>query len=119
MCRATYPTIWFDRFAILEPQNTFLTGDSVIRQQVVDFCKRILRRRYNYYYPGAGIDDITAGLDEVTADPTNDFCFVLHTSTNGVCKTRSEGLLEKYRRPVEPYNTKSPNVIFSGVLPWM
>lgn len=73
--RAIYPTTFFIRFAILEddePQNTFVVGDFMIRQQVIEFCGRVLRRRCNYLYPGAGIDDIPAALDELTPDATND-----------------------------------------------
>ena len=74
------------------------------------------RRRRNFCYPGTGVDDITAAIDKVAAGTTNRFLFVFHAGTNDVCKTRSEEMLEKYRRLIQQYKTKSANIIISGVL---
>lgn len=72
-------------------QNTFLAGDSIIHQQVVEFHGGAPRRRRNYCYPGEGIDDITAASSEVSAEATNDPLSFLPKGTNDVCKTRSGG----------------------------
>lgn len=119
--QAIYPTHCFNRFAILEEddeqESTFLVGDSMIRQQVVEFCGRVPRRRRNYCYPGAGIDDIATAFEEISPLATNDSLFVIHTGTNDLCSVRSEELLEKYRRLIQQYKTKSNNILISGVLP--
>ncbi len=119
--RTIYPVHCFNKFAILEEEDeqesTFLVCDSMIRQQVVEFCGRVSRRRRNYCYPGAGIDDITAALEEISSKAINDSLFVIHIGTNDVTTTRSEELLEKYLRLIQQYKSKSPNILISGVLP--
>lgn len=120
--KAIYPVHCYNRFAILteeddEQESTLLVGDSMIRQQVVEFCGRVPRRRRNYCYPGAGVDDIAAALKEISPHATNDSLFVIHTGTNDVSHVRSEELLEKYRRLIRGYKTKSSNILISGVLP--
>ena len=121
--RALYPTHCYNRFAILEEedeqQDTYLVGDSMIRDQVVEFCGRVPRRRRSYCFPGAKVDDITAVLDQVSAETANDSLYVIHTGTNDVTSTRSEELLDKYRRLIQQYKTKSPNILISGILPRM
>ncbi len=78
-----------------------MVGDSMIRQQVVEFCGRVPRRRRNYCYPGAGIDDVTAALEEISPQATNDSLFVIHTGANDVMTTQSEEMLDKYRRLIQ------------------
>ncbi len=56
--------------------------------------------------PGAGIDDLTDLFDQVSEEATNEALFVVHTGTNDVRKTRSEDLLDKYRKFIQQYKTK-------------
>ena len=42
---------------------------------------------------------------------------VIHAGTNDITKTDSEELLDKYRRFIQQYMTKSSNILISGVLP--
>ena len=115
------PTICSNRFKILEeedePASTFLVGDSMIRQQLTEFCGRVKRRRRVFCMPGAGIDDVTVMKDKVSEEATADTLFVIHAGTNDVRKTRSEELLDKYRKLIQQYKTKSSNIMISGVLP--
>ena len=115
------PTVCSNRYQILEeedePSSTFLVGDSMIRQQLTEFCGRVKEKRRLFCVPGAGVDDITDLFDQVSEEATNESLFVLHTGTNDVRKTRSEELLDKYRKLIEQYKTKSSNIILSGVLP--
>ncbi len=67
--------------------------------------------------PGAGIDDVTEMMDKVSEEATADTLFVIHAGTNDVRKTRSEELLDKYRKLIQQYKTKSNNMMISGVLP--
>ena len=67
--------------------------------------------------PGAGVDDVTSLFDQVSEEATNESLFVLHTGTNDVRKTRSEELLDRYRKLIQQYKTKSSNIMISGVLP--
>ena len=67
--------------------------------------------------PGVGIDDVTDIMDKVSEDATNESLFVIHAGTNDILKTRSEKLLDKYRKLIQQYKTKSNNIIISDVLP--
>lgn len=83
-CRAIYPATCLKRFAILEEgelQNIFLVGDSMTHQQVLQLCGRGRSRRCNYCYPGVGIDNIMAALDEITADVTNNSLSCIQVQT--------------------------------------
>ena len=115
------PTVCSNRFKILEeddePASSFLVGDSMIRQQLTEFCGRVKHRRRLYCMPGAGIDDVTDMMDKVSEEATADTLFVIHAGTNDVRKTRSEELLDKYRKLIQQYKTKSNNIMISGVLP--
>ena len=91
----------------------------MIRQQITEFCGRVKDKRRLFCLPGAGVDDVTDVLDQVSEEATADSLFVIHTGTNDVRNTRSEELMSKYRRLIQQYKTKSNNIIISGVLPRM
>ena len=100
--------------------ETRLVGDSMVRGQLVEFCGRSKNgRRRRYCYPGAGLNDITAVCDDVTKDADSNSLYIIHAGTNDVLRTRSEELLEKYRRMIQQYKTKTNanNIIISGILP--
>ena len=102
-----------------EPHDVRLIGDSIIRQQLVEFCGRAPTHRKRFCIPGAYIDDVKAASDEVSDGANNDTLFVLHVGTNDIQQTRSEALLQKYREMMQHFKTKSNNVMISGILPRM
>ncbi len=57
--------------------------------------------------PGAGIDDVTEMMNKVSEEATADSLFVIHAGSNDVRKTRSEELLDKYRKLIQQYKTVS------------
>ncbi len=67
--------------------------------------------------PGAGIDDVTEMMEKVSEEATAETLFVIHAGTNDVRKTRSQELLDKYRKLIQQYKAKSNNIMISGVLP--
>ncbi len=67
--------------------------------------------------PGAGIDDVTDLFNQVSEEATNESLFVVHKGTNDARKTRSKNLLDKYRKLIQQYKTKSSKIMISGVLP--
>ena len=122
--REFLPIKMYNKFQILaeveeDAHETRLTGDSLIASQLTEFCGRAPNSRKRYCMPGASIDEITAACDEVTNGATKDTLIVLHVGTNDVQKTRSEELLQKYRKLIQKYKVKSDNIIISGVLPKM
>jgi len=115
----------FNRFQVLgetmeDEFETRLVGDSMVRGQLVEFCGRSSNsRRKRFCYSGARLDDITAACEDVTSEADHNTLFIIHAGTNDVETTRSEELLEKYRRMIKQYKRKTDgnNIIISGILP--
>ena len=98
-------------------EDTRLIGDSLIRNMLDEFCSRAPRRRRRHCIPGGTLDDVTAACDDISRDTNENTLFLIHVGTNDVQRTRSEALLEKYRKLIRKYKEKSHNVIISGILP--
>ena len=67
--------------------------------------------------PGGRLDHITAACEEATSGSTNDTLFIVHAGTNDVHHSRSEELMEKYKRMIQTYKAKTNNIVISGILP--
>ncbi len=67
--------------------------------------------------PGGRLDDIMAACDEAASGAENNALFVFHAGVNNVENTKSEELIEKYKRMIQHYKTKSQKIIVSGILP--
>ena len=120
--KAFLPIQTFNRFAILaeeeeEAFETRLIGDSIVRGQLEEFCGRARATRRRLCMPGGRLDDITAACDEATAGSTNDTLLIIHAGTNDVLHTRSEELMEKYKRMIRTFRNKTNNIVISGILP--
>ena len=119
--RVIQPTKCVNRFQILEeedePESTYLVGDSIVRQQLSEFCGRVRQKRRLFCVPGAGVNDITNVIDQVSVEANEKTLFVIHTGSNDIKKLRSEELLNRYRKLIQQYKTKSRNIMLSGVLP--
>lgn len=118
------PITTSNRFSILaeeeeEEHETRLIGDSIVRGQLDEFCGRARAKRKRLCMPGARLDDITAACEEATSNSDANSLFILHAGTNDVKNTRSEELLEKYKKMIQTYKNKtnSTNIIISGILP--
>ena len=66
--------------------------------------------------PGGRLDDNSAASDKVTSMAENNTILIIHASTNDVINTKSEELLEKYRKRIRRYKCKSNKIILSGIL---
>ena len=55
--------------------------------------------------------------NDVTKDANENTLLIIHAGSNDVKRTRSEELLEKYRKTIQRYKTKSKKIIISGILP--
>ncbi len=66
--------------------------------------------------PGTGIDEVTETMEKVSEEATAETLFVMDAGINDVRKTRSEELLDKYRKLFQQQKTKS-NIMISGVFP--
>ncbi len=85
--------------------------------QLHECCGRVKRRRRLYCTEGAGIDDVTEMMDKMAEEATADTLFVIYAGTKDIRKTRSEVLLDKYRKLIQQYKAQSNNIMISGVLP--
>ena len=118
------PITTFNRYTILtdeeeEEQETRLIGDSIIRGQLEEFCGRARPTRKRLCMPGGRLDDFTEACNEATNGSNNDTFLIVHAGTNDVQSTRSEELMEKYKKMIHAYKNKSRNVMISGILPRM
>ena len=116
------PITTYNRFKVLSEEEddeleTRLVGDSIVRGQISEFCGRARKTRKRFCMPGGRLDDITAVCDEAVCGVEDNALFVLHAGTNDVLSTRSEELMEKYKRMIQRYKNKSHNIIVSGILP--
>ena len=116
------PISTYNRFKVLNEEEedaleTRLIGDSVTRGLLSEFAGRARASRKRLCMPGGRLDDITAACDEAASGAESNALFVIHAGTNDVEYTRSEDLMEKYRRMIQQYKTKSHNVIISCILP--
>lgn len=120
--RKAIPVTTFNKFQILteteeDPSEVRVVGDSIIRGQLVEFCGRAPGNRKRFCIPGAGVNDVSDALDDVTNDISNNALIVVHAGTNDVVRTRSEELLQRYKVMIRRYRSKTNNVLISGVLP--
>jgi len=63
------------------------------------------------------MEDITAACEDVTRDADNNTLYIIHAGTNDVKSCNSEELLDRYRRMIQQYRSKSNNILISGILP--
>ena len=117
-------TTCYNRFQILsdtgddeDTEEIRLVGDSLCRPLLTEFCGRAPRSRRRYCIPGGGVDDVIAAVDAVSSQAPENTTYVIHVGTNDVQRTRSEELLDKYRKMMRTYKEKSNKVIVSGIIP--
>ncbi len=68
---------------------------------------------------GARVNDIIAARNDATTGSHYNTLLILHIGTNDVKASRSEELIEKYKRLIHQYKEKSNNIIVSCILPRM
>ena len=122
--RKFLPIMTSNRFQLFasdedEPSEVRLVGDSIVRDQIHEFCGRARKTRKRFCMPGGRLDDITAACEEASQECDEHTLFILHAGTNDVMSTRSEELMKKYKMMIQSFKTKSRNVIVSGILPRM
>ncbi|MPC53529.1 hypothetical protein E2C01_047424 [Portunus trituberculatus] len=73
-------------------QETRLVRDSIVRGQLSEFCGRASKSRKHLCMPGGRLDEAACG--------SKNSLFVIHAGTNDLENTRSEELMEKYKRMI-------------------
>ena len=101
----------------LDEPEVRLAGDSIVRGQLEEFCGRNPKRRKLYCIPGAKVDDVIGNSSEIMEYGNDKTTYILHVGTNEIHSTRSEELLDKYRKLIRNFKVSSNNIIVSGILP--
>ncbi|MPC25500.1 hypothetical protein E2C01_018617 [Portunus trituberculatus] len=94
------------RVTLVDESEVRLVGDSMVRDQLREFCGRSSNsRRQLFCFSGAGLDDITVAYDDVTSNCENNTLFVIHAATNDVYSSGSDEILDKYRRMIRQFRS--------------
>ena len=120
--RTVLPITTYNSFQVLateeeDSHEVRMVGDSIIRGQLSEFCGRAPRSRKRFCIPGGDVDDVCDALDYVTNDMSNESLLLVHVGSNNIPRTRSEELLEKYKKMIDKIKCKTNNILISGVLP--
>ena len=119
--RRILPITVFNHFqAIAEPEEANearIVGDSIVQGQLVEFCGRAPTKRKRFCIPGASVDDVAEAVDTVVEGAPANGIVIIHAGTNDIVRTRSEELMEKYRKMIRKYKEKTNNILISGILP--
>ena len=110
-----------NRFQVLEDEvrddpSIILVGDSLVRHQDKEFCRRGARRK-NMCYPGGRIQDITEKIDDLVVNSSEETVFVHLVGTNNVVSGRSEETFRRYRNLVEKLRDSRRRSVVCGLLP--
>lgn len=95
-----------------------LVGDSIIRGQLNQFCKRNKNKRKRFCFPGANIDTLASSFDSFSKDDSPDTHYILHIGTNDISgPKRNPEILTKYRELIKKIKDRNRTVSCSAVLP--
>ncbi|NEQ69830.1 MAG: hypothetical protein F6K21_30930 [Symploca sp. SIO2D2] len=111
-----------NRFQLLGQEDevegeAVIVGDSIVRGQLDSFCSINPKKRKRFCLPGATVQDITNSVNSVFQEASADSTVIIHVGTNNVLSTRSEELLDKYRKMIKSFKVKTNKLIISGILP--
>ena len=110
-----------NRFHILQDQveeepSLFLVGDSIVRHQEEEFCRRKGRRK-NYCFPGVKIEGVKEKVADLVSNAPQESVFVVHVGTNDLAKGRSEEVFRRYTSLIKEFRDRRTKVVISGILP--
>ena len=102
-----------------DPCEIRLVGDSIIKNQLNNFCARNKKKRQRHCIPGGKINDIKENFSEITKEDNESTHYVIHVGSNDVCGSREKNpdLIKKYKSLLEMFKNSGRNVTCSAVLP--
>ena len=98
-----------------EPSVT-LVGDSIIRHQDEEFCKKGPRRKH-FCYPGKKIEDITERVDDLVANSSEKAVFAYFIGSNNAKSGRSEEIMMKYKALIRKLKDSRRQSVICGLIP--
>ena len=110
-----------NRFAALqneaEPEpDVMLVGDSLVRGQDNEFCRKRPRRKHRCY-PGQKIEDITERVDYIVENSTENTLFVTVVGTNNLRSENATDIVDKYRAMIKEFADRRRKVAVCGIIP--
>ena len=108
-------------FQVLEDEmsdepSLMLVGDSLIRHQDEEFCKKGPRRKH-FCYPGKKIEDITERVEDLVANSSEKAVFTYFVGTNNVKTNRSEDIIKKYKALISKLQDSRRRSVICGLIP--
>ena len=108
-------------FQVLEDEvrdepSLVLVGDSLIRHQDEEFCKKGSKRK-SFCYPGKKIEDVTERVDDLTASTSERTVFTYFVGTNNVKTGRSEDIVKKYKALISKIQESRRRSVICGLIP--
>ena len=108
-------------FEVLEDEvrdepSVILVGDSIIRHQDEEFCKKGPRRKH-FCYPGKKVEDITDRVDDLVANSSEKTVFAYFVGTNNAKTGRSEDIVKKYKALISKLQQSRRQSVVCGMIP--
>lgn len=108
-------------FQLLEDEvrdepSLILVGDSLVRHQDEEFCRKGPRRKH-FCYPGKKIEDITERVDDLVANSSEQTVFTYFVGTNNVKNGRSEDIVKKYKALISKLQVSRRRSVICGLIP--
>ena len=110
-----------NRFHVLEDEvrdepSLILVGDSLIRHQDEEFCRKGPRRKH-VCYPGKKIEDITEKIEDLVVNSSEETVFVYLVGTNNIASGRSEEVVSKYKTMITKLRNSRKRSVVCGLIP--
>ena len=110
-----------NRFEVLDDEVNdgpcfSLVGDSLIRNQDEEFCRKSRKKRSDCY-PGAKIENITERVDHIVENSPENTVFVTVVGTNNLRRDHTDDILLKYRTMIRTFAARRKKVFVCGLLP--
>ena len=110
-----------NRFAVLSEEETYLIGDSLIREQTEHFGNKNKRRRTVKSFPGCKIRKVTEEVGKLHPQSGNS-CIIAHAGSNdlfsrGTKEGNSEAIVKDFEVMVDKVAEKTSKGLVVGILP--
>ena len=97
-------------------QKTVLLGDSIVREQKVEFVQQCASKRRVVCGPGKGVDWLVQEVHELSLGSRDDV-LVTHVGTIDLRRLRQDELTQRYESVVRSLREKTDRVLVTSVLP--
>ena len=97
-------------------QKTVLLGDSIVREQKLEFVQRCASKRRVVCGSGKGVDWLAQEVRELLLGSREDVV-VIHVGTDDLRRMRQDELIQRYESVVRSLRENTDRVLVTSVLP--